>query len=316
MDAESGGESDAEDEIDDETNDDNENLAAELWSESPHRKATDLFAVAQRFLEAVPGTIPHPLRAFVAGSTAFRLNRNPTIRRVSIKDAAEKFSLPDLPGALGDYLQREGFARNFHVFGAPRRSPPDVPLPFNDLRIWYKVRLQQKSYHDMSTLGSTFTVHAHPPDQTWKYGRYDGALLNVDEAQEWPSSGLAGHSVVLIRMIMCPAPPRKQTSLWANRFLVYAERLNIVPQANGSLVETSTGLHVLKRATRASGAPLGEIFPLDQLRSYCHLTPRFDSAQADSRLTCYNSIHSSSTMFLNKYIDKEFYYAVTGMGTR
>ncbi|KAG6373014.1 hypothetical protein JVT61DRAFT_7067 [Boletus reticuloceps] len=302
------GDPDAEDEIDDGRNDDHENLAEELWSESPHRKATNLFAVAQRLLEAIPGTIPKPLRVFIAGSTAFHLNHHPSIRCISIDDAALKFALPDLRGALGDYLNREGnFTRNFHVFGTPRRSPKDVPLPFNDLRIWYKVRLQQKSYYDMSVLGSTFTVHAHPPDQTWRYGRYDGALLNIDEVQAWPSSGLAGHSVILVRMIMCPAPPKNQICPWADRFLIYAERLDIVT------VEPATGLHVLKRATRASGAPLGEIFPLDQLQSYCHLAPRFDSAQADNRLNHYNSIHSSSSMYLNKYIDKEMYYAVTGL---
>ncbi|KAF8122006.1 hypothetical protein EV363DRAFT_1405252 [Boletus edulis] len=165
----------------------------ELWSESPHRQTTNLFAVAQRLLEAAPGTIPRPLRVFVSGSTAFHLNREPSIRRVSINDAAQKFNIPDLRGAFGDYLNREGhFTRNFHVFGGPRRSPQDAPLPFNELRIWYKVRLQQKSYHDLSILGLAFTVHAHPPDQTWKYGHYSGALLNVDEAHAWPSSGLAG----------------------------------------------------------------------------------------------------------------------------
>ncbi|KAF8425368.1 hypothetical protein L210DRAFT_3421346 [Boletus edulis BED1] len=310
---EDGGDPDLEDEIDGGMNDDDANfeLAEELWS--PHRKATNLFAVAQQLLEAPPGSIPSPLRVFVAGSTAFHLNHELSIRRMSIDDAAQKFDLPDLRGALGDYVNREGaFAQNFHVFGGPRRSSHDAELPFNELRVWYKVRLQQKSYHDLSTLGLAFTVHAHPPCQPWKYGHYDGVLLNIDEAHAWPSSGLAGHSVVLVRMIMCPTARRRQTCSWTDRFLVYAERLDIVTQANGSVVEPSSGLHVLKRATRASGAPFSEIFPLDQLRSYCNLAPRFDGAQADSRLSCYNSIHSSPTMFLNKYIDKDFYYAVMG----
>ncbi|KAF8415444.1 hypothetical protein L210DRAFT_3431490 [Boletus edulis BED1] len=287
------------------------NTTIKLWS--PHRKATNLFAVAQRLLEAPPGSIPSPLRVFVASSTAFHLNREPSIRRMSIDNAAQKFDLPDLRGALGDYVNREGaFAQNFHVFSGPRRSSHDAELPFNELRVWYKVCLQQKSYHDLSTLGLAFMVHAHPPCRPWKYGRYNGVLLNINEAHAWPSSGLAGHSVILVHMIMCPTARRRQTCSWTDRFLVYAERLDIVTQANGSVVEPSSGLHVLKRATRASGAPFGEIFPLDQLRSYCNLAPRFDGAQADSRLSCYNSIHSSPTMFLNKYIDKDFYYAVTG----
>ncbi|KAF8128250.1 hypothetical protein EV363DRAFT_1400733 [Boletus edulis] len=122
----------------------------ELWSESPHHQTTNLFTVAQRLLEASPGTIPRPLRVFVSGSTAFHLNCKPSICYVSINDAAQKL-------------------------------PQDVPLPFNELRIWYKVRLQQKLYHDLLTLGLAFI-----------YGHYSGALLNVDEAHTWPSSGLAG----------------------------------------------------------------------------------------------------------------------------
>lgn len=115
-------------------------------------------------------------------------------------------------------------------------------------------------------------------------------------------------------MIICPASPRNlnQRSPWADRPLVYAERLDIVS------VEPSSGLHVLRRATRRaarasdseSRVPLGEIFPLDQLRSYCHVTPRLGQA-ADVRLSQYNSIHVSSTMLLNKYYDKDFYYVVT-----
>jgi hypothetical protein len=122
-----------------------------------------------------------------------------------------------------------------------------------------------------------------------------------------------GHTVILVCMIMCPASSHgkhRDRCPWADHFLIYAERLNIVTQANGSLVEPSSGLHILKQATRASGAPLGEIFPLDQLRSYCNLTPHFDRV-VDSQLSCYNSIHFSHTMFLNKSFDKNFYYAVT-----
>ncbi|KAG6369639.1 hypothetical protein JVT61DRAFT_14209 [Boletus reticuloceps] len=141
----------------------------------------------------------------------------------------QHINLPDLRGALGDYVNHEGtFARNFHTFGGARRSPANVPLPFNELQIWYKAHLQQKLYYDPSTLGSTFTIHAHLPDRTWKYGNYDAAVLNVDEAYAWPSSGLIAEKSM------------------ANCFLIYAECLDIVTQANGSAVEPSSGLHILK----------------------------------------------------------------------
>ncbi|KAF8414372.1 hypothetical protein L210DRAFT_3730324 [Boletus edulis BED1] len=194
----------------------------------------------------------------------------------------DEFNLPDLRGALGDYLNREGtFTQNFHTFGSMRRSPTNVPLPFNELQIWYKARLQQKSYYDLSTLGSAFTVHAHPPDRTWKYGNYGAAVLNVDKVHAWPSSGLLGHAIVLVRMIMCPAPPRKQRSPWVNRFLVYAECLDIVTQANGSAVEPSSGLHILKRATHASH-PSGSRIPLVIMDSVCSIpSPNHHCAKED-----------------------------------
>ncbi|KAI6037163.1 hypothetical protein BKA83DRAFT_4120725 [Pisolithus microcarpus] len=98
----------------------------------------------------------------------------------------------------GDYLNCEGnITQNFHTFGSQRQSPPDVHLLFKELHVWYKVHLQQKAYHDPSDIASTLTVHAHPPDHLLKYGRYDAAIMNVDDQWQWPSSGLQGEAVVL-----------------------------------------------------------------------------------------------------------------------
>jgi hypothetical protein len=67
---------------------------------------------------------------------------------------------------------------------------------------------------------------------------------------------------------------------------------------------------MLKRAMRSAGVPFGDILPLDQLRSFAHIVPRFGPV-TDSRLTAENSAHSAQVFFLNKYIDKEFYYAIS-----
>ncbi|KAI6016874.1 hypothetical protein PISMIDRAFT_101759 [Pisolithus microcarpus 441] len=156
-----------------------------------------------------------------------------------------------------------------------------------------------------------FTVHAHPPDRSLKYGQYDTAIMNIDDRWQWPSSGLQGHTVMQVCLIMCPAMPRGSNGInhFSSHFLMYAQHFDIVPQGN-SLVERMTGLHVLKRATRASGSELGEIFPLDQLRSYAHIVPCF-GRKADNRLTSDNCIHSSQSFFLNRYFDKDFFYATS-----
>ena len=124
---------------------------------------------------------------------------------------AEIFNLPDLHGALSNYLNHEG---PFHSFRCQRRCLPDVHLPFKDLHVWFRVRLQQKSYHDPSSALSTFSVHTHPPDDKWKYGCYDAVILNLDQVAKWPLSGLWGmfhplHFVLLSifhRSCCCPCP--------------------------------------------------------------------------------------------------------------
>ncbi|KAF8417606.1 hypothetical protein L210DRAFT_3615989 [Boletus edulis BED1] len=275
------------------------NLLDDIWA--PRRQASNFFDIATRLSFSPPGAVPTPPRTFIAGSTAIHLNYDASRKHVPIDDVAEMFDLPDLRGALADYLLREeSFPQSLHTFGGQRRSPPDAYLPFKGLHVWYKVRLQQRVYHDPSMVASTFTVNAHPPDPTWKYGRYDAAIMNIDNQWKWLSSGLRGHATVIVRLVMCPAAPKGSGGVGphSDRFLMYAQRLDIVPQGN-SAVERTTGLPVLKRATRASGSLLGELFPVDQLRSFAHIVPRF------ARLIV--SIHQS--FFLNTYFDKDFFYA-------
>ncbi|KIK16208.1 hypothetical protein PISMIDRAFT_82959, partial [Pisolithus microcarpus 441] len=121
------------------------NILQDLWSSD--RSPICFFDSAEKLSNAPLGSVPRPLRTLAIGRTTLRLNYKPSIHRISINDAADTFSLPDLRGALSDYLNREGsFCQNFHSFGHQRRSSPNSPLPFNDLHIWFKVRVQQRTY--------------------------------------------------------------------------------------------------------------------------------------------------------------------------
>ncbi|KAG2124238.1 hypothetical protein DEU56DRAFT_917110 [Suillus clintonianus] len=265
----------------------------DLWG--PKRVVTDFFKKAEQLSSDIE--VARPLRTFVV-----------------VDVVAEKFSLPDLRGALADYIQREGMAQNVHSLRGQRRALPDAPLPFNDLMVWFKVRVQQASYHSPSITPPALTVNAHPPSATWKYGRYDAAIFTVDDTgrEQWPTSGLKGHDVVEVHLIMQPLPPQGKpgSAPWATRFLTYVQRLDVMPQRHGSLLECTTQMHVLKRAMRSAGTPFGDILPLDQLRSFAQIIPRFGRV-ADSRLTAQNSAHFAQTFFLNKYINKDFYYAIS-----
>lgn len=71
-------------------------------------------------------------------------------------------------------------------------------------------------------------------------------------------------------------------------------------------------MHISKHAMWSAGIPFGDILLLDQLRSFTHIVPHFGPV-ADPRLTAENSAYSTQVFFLNKYIDKEFYHAISNL---
>ena len=129
---------------------------------------------------------------------------------------------------------------------------------------------------------------------------------------------IKGHSVAQLKLIIRVVPSKgfvpKPIS---DVFLTYVQRFDIVPQVNpkfspraGPFPEPASSMFVLRRATRAGGAPLGDIIPLTQVRAFADLIPRFGS-KADIRLTKQSSSAYSSEFWLSKYFDKESYFALT-----
>ncbi|KAF9231959.1 hypothetical protein BU15DRAFT_90780 [Melanogaster broomeanus] len=282
-------------------------VLSDLWGST--RQPTNFFKKAYELTQR-GSTAVGPSRTILSGSVAIHLNYDPSVRRISVDDAAQKFSLPDLRGALADHFHNERTSGHFHALSQQRRAPVDAQLPFQDLQLWYKVRIQQKAFHDPSLVRPAFSIIAMPPGGQYTYGRYDAAILTVESSQHWPSSSLNGHIVAEIRLIMRPIPYRGTHPIWGDRCLVYVQRLDVQAQAGGGVLEPTTQMHVLKRATRSSGIPFGGVLPLDQLRSFAHIVPKFGSS-ADTRLTCFNSSHFSDVFYLNKYFDKDFYYILS-----
>lgn len=89
---------------------------------------------------------------------------------------------------------------------------------------------------------------------------------------------------------------------------MYVRRFNIVSQGNNQLDPTAL-MHVLRRAKRASGEYLGDIIPLDQVRSPAHLVPRFGKI-ANKRLSSTNSRALTEEFWLNRFWEKEFFFAL------
>ena len=108
---------------------------------------------------------------------------------------------------------------------------------------------------------------------------------------------------------MRPLLPRGQHPVWADHFLIYTQRYDNIHQPQGN-VDCTIGMCALKLAMHSSGEIFGNVFPLDQIRSYTHLIPHFGEV-ADAHLMHTNSLHVAQSLWLNNYFDKEFYYTVS-----
>jgi len=119
------------------------------------RCVTDYFARSLRLASSTPDTVPLPRRTFSASCIAFNLTYDPHIRRISVDNAAKQFGLSDLRAALADFLsyERSHSVDSVHpIGGGPRKAAENTELPFEDIQVWFKLRLQTTEIHTHSIL--------------------------------------------------------------------------------------------------------------------------------------------------------------------
>jgi hypothetical protein len=100
--------------------------------------------------------------------------------------------------------------------------------------------------------------------------------------------------------------------LCPDNFLAYVQRFDFHPSFRHQgepTTEPTTGMHVLRRAKRIGGSFLGDVIPLNRVRALVDLVPRFGEV-ADKRLTGETSLECSNDFLLNKYFDKELFFAL------
>ncbi|KAJ7689105.1 hypothetical protein B0H17DRAFT_1296203 [Mycena rosella] len=256
-------------------------------------------------------------RMFATPSTAFCLNRTPDLSRISVEEAAELFGIHDLQPSLGDYFaqlhSRQRRTSDTPLIGGHRRSDPECDLPFTHLEVWFNLRVQVMSPHKCSSCPlAAQNLQAHPPDGgEWQYGHYDNVLLCNDQQLPWPGDGfrqgLKGHTVAQIRLIMRPVWGKSLKPL-TTAYLMYAQRFDVVSQSGSRMGrEPSTGMYILKRATRADGSRMGNVIELENIRIPIELIAHFGE-KADPRFTPYNSLECSTEVRLNKYLSKELFW--------
>ncbi|KAI6035966.1 hypothetical protein BKA83DRAFT_110335 [Pisolithus microcarpus] len=229
-----------------------------------------------------------PYHTFATPMTTFHLATKP-LAWLTLDEAATAYQLPDLKGAIATFLANEDTCL--------QGQEHDV----SKLQVWHKVHVQQLLYHNKSLLPPQ-TLHAILPSTTNFYGRYNSVIISLHTQSDWPQGGLVGHSVPQLQMIFCI--PR------LDLFLTYVQHFNIIPQPSPTNVSPVTGMHTLKQAVRRNGQHIGEVIPLTRIRSLAHLVPNFRHT-AHSHLMSSSSYELSNEFWLNKYISKEFYYALS-----
>jgi len=135
-------------------------------------------------------------------------------------------------------------------------------------------------------------------------------------------SFLSGHiisDVCIIFRIVPPSHRYSEENGWNvyNRFLAYVWRYDVVHQPNpenvsdrGIYPEPTTSFYLLKKAFRTNGEQIGDIVPVDQIRAWVDLVPRFGS-KANPHLTSSTSNAYSTEFWLNKYFNKELFYILS-----
>ena len=129
----------------------------------------------------------------------------------------------------------------------------------------------------------------------------------------------SGHHIAQLRLIFRAIPSRTAPyALGTDLFLTYAQRFDIVPQLNpnqasstgkGLYPDASTGMYVLKRSQRSNRTIMGDVVPLGHVRTLLDLVPRF-GADAHKQLTKETSLEFCLEFWLNKYFEKELFYAL------
>ncbi|KAI6016894.1 hypothetical protein BKA83DRAFT_4059575 [Pisolithus microcarpus] len=258
---------------------------------TPSRTSINYFESAEALASgAVPNAVlPH--RIFASSMTAFRLAFKPSLH-VTIDEAAETFGLSDLRPAITDYVHC-----NDHLM-------TEVLNPSAEkVQIWFKVQVQQPSYHDRSSLESPQSLLASPPSVYLPGSQYDFAVISQVDESDWPSNGLRGHAIAQLRLIF--------RLYHSNTFLAYIQCFNATfPSSSSYTTDTAVGMHVLKHTIQSDGARVGKVIPLHHIRSPAHVIPCFGK-EVNPCLTRHNCYKLSNDFWLNKYWNKEFFYALS-----
>lgn len=130
----------------------------------------------------------------------------------------------------------------------------------------------------------------------------------------------------MVKLIFAPAHGRQTPSYHSrtNEFLAYCERFDVISQPpppvkyahlpcyqawSPHYPDYASGCYILEKARRANGTPLGDIIPISQFRAQVDVAP-YLRGKVNSRLSPTNVMTYESQFLLNKFWEKELWYAI------
>lgn len=157
------------------------------------RSSANYFATADSIARGFIPRAPKPHRTFGTSTTAFHIADKPSFR-MTVDEAAALFGIPDLRPAIWEFLQRVQNHTDVHNASGTLTQDLRCPLPFDEIRIWCKLRVQQYLYHEENQVDAPQTLRAFPPSPDRPHGLYDTVVISPGSESDWPRRGIEGTS--------------------------------------------------------------------------------------------------------------------------
>lgn len=247
---------------------------------------------------------------------------------LSITETSVAFALPDLRGAIGDFiLDTQGVVRNNH-----RRSTPTCILPFENVKIWHTFRMQQHLAQDPRIVLPPRTLQALPISTSMPHGRGNvvmvssptGSLMSLESERKCnyylsfayhPHNCPSACKVVQIRMVFSPITADNRGQQPPIYFYGHCfkfsprNRQNLHDGRTIYLPEPGIDMFVVEHHLRANGDRMGDIFKLEDIREILELVPCFGEIMREG-INCNNSLEMMESYYINNFSDKETFHAV------
>ena len=239
----------------------------------------------------------------ICNENAYHLYLKPHYAAMPVDEVACIYNLPDLHGALADYFVLK-------ERGAAQKSSSTASLPFEKVNVWYDVKLQSHTLHNPEQNYPVQTLKAIPPSPGLPDGWCNTALVVDNDLAE--SSGLEGHALVQVCLIMQPAQPL--SDLVTTDPVVYVHYFTPVTTVRHgsiqiSVAEPALKMYCFKKHLQSNKTVKGDIIPLSNIWQAVQLIPKFDGL-ADRTLNSENCLAKSKQFYLNTFSEDQVFQTV------